>query len=181
MEPAIAPEPDPNDVATLRAARRGDHEAGRLLVARHGESMIRTARSILGRYAGTDAQDVVQEAFVAALVTPALPSGDVGPWLRAIAARKALDWLRQSSRRAEEPLPEHREPTATPDSPSDVIAVRDALGHLVPLDRAVLTLVDLEGLSMAEAARALGSTTMAVKWRAVRARRRLRALLECGA
>ena len=40
------------------------------------------------------------------------------------------------------------------------------------------TLVDLEGFSMAAAAAAIGSTTVAVKWRAVRARRRLRALLE---
>jgi DNA-directed RNA polymerase specialized sigma24 family protein len=41
----------------------------------------------------------------------------------------------------------------------------------------VLTLVEVEGLTMAEAARSLRTTTMAVKWRAVRARRRLRALL----
>jgi len=181
VEPAIAPEPVPDDVATLREARRGDHAAGRWLVARHGEAMMRTARSILGRYAGTDAQDVVQEAFVAALITPALPAGDVGAWLRAIAARKALDWLRQVSRRAEVSIPEHPVRAAPSDSPSGVIALRGALGRLAPLDRAVLTLVDLEGFSMAEAASALGSTTMAVKWRAVRARRRLRTLLEGGA
>jgi DNA-directed RNA polymerase specialized sigma24 family protein len=42
----------------------------------------------------------------------------------------------------------------------------------------VLTLVDLEGFSMAEAAQAVGSTVVAVKWRAVRARRRLRLLIE---
>jgi len=178
VEPAIAPESVPDDVATLQAARRGDHEAGRRLVARHGESMMRTARSILGRYAGTDAEDVVQEAFVAALITPALPVGDVGAWLRAIAARKSLDWLRQASRHARASAQDEPSVAASSTSPSDVLAVRRALGRLAPRDRAVLTLVDLEGFSMAEAARALGSTTMAVKWRAVRARRRLRALLE---
>ena len=44
-------------------------------------------------------------------------------------------------------------------------------------DRAVLVLVEVEGLSMTEAAGSLGTTTMAVKWRVVRARRRLRTLL----
>lgn len=139
---------------------------------------MRTAYSILGRYAGPDAQDVVQEAFVAALVTQAPPVGDVGSWLRAIAARKALDWLRGASRRAEVALPDRSTHVAPGGVSTDAIAVRDALARLSAVDRTVLTLVDLEGFSMAEAARAIGSTTMAVKWRAVRARRKLRALLE---
>ena len=57
------------------------------------------------------------------------------------------------------------------------VALERAFRHLAAGDRAVLVLVEVEGLSMAEAARNLGTTTMAVKWRAVRARRRLRALL----
>jgi RNA polymerase sigma-70 factor, ECF subfamily len=163
-----------DDVATLHAMRRGDREAGRVLVGRHAGGMMRTARSILGRYGGTEAHDVVQEAFVAALVTQALPDRDVGAWLRSIAARKALDWLRDTSRHNEIVMPEPRASVAVP---ADVIAVRAALARLTPIDRAVLTLVDLDGFSMAEAARALGSTTVAIKWRAVRARRKLRALL----
>ncbi len=164
-----------DDSATLRAARAGDHEAGRRLVAAHGASMIRTAQSVLGRYGATEAEDVVQEALIAALTTPALPSGDVGAWLRAITVRKALDFGRRSVRRAEQPLAHAAEAGSA--LPSDVIAVRRALARLTALDRAVLTLVDLEGFSMAEAAFAIGSTTVAVKWRAVRARRRLRRLL----
>lgn len=138
---------------------------------------MRTARSILGRHGGTEAHDVVQEAFVAALVTQALPDRDVGAWLRSIAARKALDWLREATRRSEIATPEPLAPRASVAVPADVIAVRSALARLAPIDRAVLTLVDLDGFSMAEAARALGSTTVAIKWRAVRARRKLRALL----
>jgi RNA polymerase sigma-70 factor, ECF subfamily len=177
VEPASPSEPERDDVATLRAVRRGDSTAGRTLVESHAGAMMRTARSILGRYGGTEAHDVVQEAFVAALVTQALPDRDVGAWLRAIAARKALDWLRENARRSEVRTPDPATTGASGDSPTDVIAVRSALARLGPLDRAVLTLVDLDGFSMAEAARAIGSTTMAVKWRAVRARRKLRAFL----
>jgi len=142
--------------------------------------MLRTAWNVVGRYGGGEAEDMVQEAFIAALTTEALPTGDLGGWLRAITARKALDWLRQRARRGERPLPEPGDGTADASaSPSvEVLALRRALARLSPIDRAVLTLVDLEGFSMAETAHALGSTAMAVKWRAVRARRKLRSAIE---
>src|SRR5262245_41777117 len=178
------PHPDPDDLETLLAARAGDTLAGSALVSRHGASMMRTAWNVTGRYGSTDAEDIVQEAFIAALTTSALPTGDVGSWLRSITARKAIDAMRQTVRRRERDLPEpggpEPEPAAPdrPETPLATIVVQRALGALSPLDRAVLTLVDLEGFSMAEAARSLGSTVVAVKWRAVRARRRLRAVIE---
>ncbi|MDH3283211.1 MAG: RNA polymerase sigma factor, partial [Acidobacteriota bacterium] len=102
--------------------------------------------------------------------------------LRTITARKALDGLRQLGRRAEQPLPGPdagtiRAQAGDPDATLDVLTVRHALGRLAATDRAVLTLVDLEGWSMAEAARALGVTRVAAKLRAVRARRKLARLL----
>jgi RNA polymerase sigma-70 factor (ECF subfamily) len=160
----------------LRAARAGDHEAARRLVARHGPSMLRTAWRVLGRYGRADAEDVVQEALVAALTTPALPDGDVGAWLRAISARKALDSLRRSGRRAETTLADVAEPVVGGE-PADVLAAREALAALSAEDRAVLTLVDLEGYSSAEAARVLGRTHVAVRLRVSRARRKLRRIL----
>ena len=48
----------------VERARRGDREAYEELVRRRIDSMVRTARAILGHEA--DAQDAVQEAFVAA-------------------------------------------------------------------------------------------------------------------
>jgi RNA polymerase sigma-70 factor (ECF subfamily) len=170
----------PHDLDALLAARDGDHDAGRRLVERHGPSMVRTAWSVLGRYGGTEADDVVQEALVTALTTPALPRGDdVGAWLRAITVRKALDWLRRSARRREQPFSEPgtegAQPVAAgnPEAALDVLTVRRLLARLAPLDRAVLVLADLEGRSMAEVADVLGSTRVAVKLRASRARRRL--------
>ena len=87
----------------------------------------------------------------------ALPTGDVGAWLRAIVARKALDELRRKGRRVEQPLPDADGDGPQPVAPdelgahADVLTVRCSLAALSAMDRAVLTLVDLEGWPMAEA------------------------------
>jgi RNA polymerase sigma-70 factor (ECF subfamily) len=143
--------------------------------------MLRTAWHVLGSYGRNDAEDVVQEAFIAALTTPALPVGDLGAWLRAITARKALDAMRGVQRRAESPLPETETASGElcMDSPATIetLAVREALQQLSAADRAVLVLVDLQGHSMSEAAVALGATSVGIRLRAVRARRKLLKLL----
>jgi len=172
---------------TLLSARDGDHSAGRSLVENYGPSMVRTAWSVLGRYSGSEADDVVQEAFVTALTTRALPRGDdLGAWLSAITVRKALDWLRRSRRRQEQQLPDPVEsgtqPVAAgnPDAPLDVLTIRKALAGLSSVDRAILVLADLEGRSMREVAQTLGLTRVAVKLRASRARRKLARILGPG-
>lgn len=141
--------------------------------------MVRTAWRVLGRRGREEVDDVVQEGLLAALTTPALPTGDVGAWLRAITARKALDAARRTQRRAEEPLPEAGSEgpglAAAGDAESrlDVLLVRRALATLKPVDRAVLVLSDLEGRPLQEVARMLGLSYMATRVRASRARRRL--------
>lgn len=176
-----------SDRQVLVSARDGCEEAGRRLMADHGPSMLRVAWHVLGSYGGDEAEDVVQEAFIAALTTDSLPHGDVGAWLRAIAARKALDAARSLRRRAEQPLPESwvrgaGGAAAGPNHAASVetLAVREALARLSAADRAVLVLVDLEGRSMSEAAAALGTTSVGTRLRAVRARRKLAALLRPG-
>lgn len=175
METAAVAETFPDDRQMLVAAREGSHEAGRRLMADHAPSMLRTAWHVLGSYGGNDAEDVVQEAFIAALTTDALPHGDVGAWLRSIAARKALDLVRAARRRSEGPIDERVE--GHPGASTETLAVREALARLSPPDRAVLVLVDLEGHTMAEAAAVLGTTNVGTRLRAVRARRKLAKLL----
>jgi RNA polymerase sigma-70 factor (ECF subfamily) len=175
--------PSATDSDDLLAAREGDQRAACRLVEGHGKSMVRTAWRVLGSHGTREADDVVQEAFIAALTTRALPTGDLGAWLRAITARKALDALRRTGRRAEDPLPEADGEGRQLEAPDelggrlDVLTVREALRTLSPKDRAVLTLVDLEGRSMAETAAALGLTRVATKLRASRARKKLARLL----
>ena len=174
------------DLEDLQAARAGSHEECRDLISRHGASMMRTAWRVLGIYGSREAEDVVQEALIAALTTPALPTGDVGAWLRAITVRKALDWLRQAGRRYERSLTEAEDEGHEPaggenlEGRLDVLTLRKGLAQLSATDRAVLTLVDLEGRSMAETAGTLGLTRAATKLRASRARRKLARLLVPG-
>jgi RNA polymerase sigma-70 factor (ECF subfamily) len=54
------------------------------------------------------------------------------------------------------------------------------LSRLAATDRAILTLVDLEGYSSSEAAQILGLSRVAVRLRASRARRKLRSILGKG-
>lgn len=185
FEESAVPAAAQKDRLELLAARKGNSEAGVYLMSRHAGGMLRTAWRVLGRYGGNESEDIVQEAFVAALTTSSLPQGDVGAWLRTITARKALDWLRKAKRRPEASLAEDdslAEPrqSGNPEATLDILAVRQGLSRLSAKDRAVLTLVDLEGHSMAEVAKALGSTRAAVKLRAMRARRKLADALRSG-
>jgi len=173
MEAAEVAETFSNDRQVLYSARGGSEEAGRRLMREHGPSMLRAAWHVLGRYGGMDAEDVVQEAFLTALTTEALPYGDVGAWLRSIAVRKALDATRLARRRAEVAGESPRSSSLS----IETLAVRQALSRLSAADRAVLVLVELEGRSMAEAAVALGTTNVGTRLRAVRARRKLARLL----
>ncbi len=186
-DPASGGRAEPDETGDdLLAARRGDSAAARRIVARHGPSMVRTAWRVLGAYGPREADDVVQEAMIAALTTRALPTADAGAWLRAITARKALDFLRRRQRRAEEPLPDTAREAEAPAAPpsresAEVATLRQTMRRLKPIDRAVLVLTDLEGRSMREAAGMLGLTHVAIRLRASRARRKLaRMLREAG-
>ena len=159
----------------MQDARAGDEEAARRLVEQYGASMMRTAWRVLGIYGGSDAEDVVQDAWVAAWSTDALPTGDTGAWLRSITARKALDRMRSTARRSEQPLEDVSLPVQIDDRILDVLTLRKGLATLKPIDRAALVLIDLEGFTVAEAAKILGVSRIAMKFRAQRARKRLAA------
>ncbi len=159
----------------LQDARTGDEQAARRLVNQYGASMIRTAWRVLGSYGGSDAEDVVQDAWVAAWTTDAVPQGDPGAWLRSVTARKALDRLRKTARLGEQPLEDVSQTVRIDDRLLNVLTLRKGLATLKPTDRATLVLIDLEGFTVAEAAKILGVSRIAMKFRAQRARKRLAA------
>jgi RNA polymerase sigma-70 factor (ECF subfamily) len=78
----------------VRAAQRGDRDAFGLLVSRHASSILSVTTRMVGPIA--DAEDVAQEAFVAAY--KALPGFQLdskfSTWLYRIAVNKCTDWLR---------------------------------------------------------------------------------------
>lgn len=135
-----------------------------MLVARHAAETFRLAAAIVGP---VDARDVTQEAFVAAWQQlPRLRDADAfAPWLRRICVNRSRNWLRRLNRRGHtasldadgglaERLPDPRRDFRGAVEARMVLA--PAFEQLNPDQRAVLALHYSMGLSIAEAADALG-------------------------
>ena len=143
----------------MRAAQRGSAEAFEELFRRHWPRAYRSAFLIL--HDGAAAEDVAQEAFVAAV--RALDRFDrrrpFGPWLNRIVVNRAIDWTRARALRREVAA------TAAASEPVEVPApaggapfsdaVVAALAALSPEHRAVIVLRHLLEYTPGEIARML--------------------------
>ena len=131
----------------------------------HGAFVWRSLRSLGVRE--QDADDVTQEVFV--VVHRKLQEfegrGTIRSWLYSICVRAAHGWRRRAPMRLEVPTEELPEPAPVPGAAGvddDVGAVRlrdrlhQALAALEPGKREVFVLYELESMSMAEIAQALG-------------------------
>ena len=165
-------------VAELVArARRGDPSAFDQLVRRHLRAAYAVALAVLGRPA--DADDVAQEAFVAALERlddcrePARFSG----WLIRIVRNRALHALEK--RKLRDPRDDAGE-VAAPGAAGDVVLrahLLAALATLSTVQREIVLLHDLDGWTHAEIADALAITENNCRQHLFAARRSLRAEL----
>jgi RNA polymerase sigma-70 factor (ECF subfamily) len=178
------------DLALLDAARNGDRMALEQLFSRHQARVYRFGKKMCGDDA--DAQDVLQETFIAA--ARSLPdfrgASSVSTWLYTIARSFCI-----KHRRTSKFAPTHLESLeqdpagaaqlAHPGrSPEEDAAGRQlqgvldqAIASLEPMYREVLILRDVEGLSAPEVAEALDLTVEAVKSRLHRARVAVRELV----
>lgn len=177
------------DAELLQHIRAGATDEFAELVRRHQARVF----GVLHRYERDPqrVEDLAQETFLKAW--RALDSFDSRApfehWLVRIAVRTALDHLRREKRRRNEiALPDLGEDVLdwlrSPDE-KDEPAARDAaevlhqaLRQLSPADRVVITMQELEGCRVKEIAATLGVSGVAVRVRAVRARARLRHILE---
>ena len=128
------------------------------IVTRHGPTVLRVARAVVGPH---DADDAWSETFLAALrAYPTLPDdAKVEAWLVTIAHRKAIDILRAAGRRA---IPV-----------ADVPDRGESVDSHVDLSRAVAALPDkqrhavayhyLAGLRYADIGRILGTSEAAAR------------------
>ena len=143
---------------------------------------MRTAFRILGNWA--DAEDVAQEAFLR-LHRHGLANGGfvndaaAGGWLYRVTVNLCLD--RTRSRR---PSQELQEIASTDRSAETVVLVEEkkqrlvaALALLPVKERAAIVLREIEGLSTAEVAAALGSSEVTVRSQISKAMVRLRGIL----
>ncbi|HEY5855246.1 MAG TPA: RNA polymerase sigma factor SigM [Aldersonia sp.] len=180
-EPRAVPpahEPDPSDLALLRAHVAGDSYAFRELVLRHRDHLWQVA--LRTSYTREDADDALQEALLSAHRTAANFRADaaVRSWLHRIVVNACLDRIRRNKARPSVSL--SADDAVEPRDQHDHIAdfelshvVRSALFSLPPDQRAALVAVFVEGLPVAEAAQRLGVPVGTVKSRCARGRRKL--------
>ena len=164
----------------IAAAQSGDREAFGRLVELHQQRVFRTARAILGNDA--DAEDAAQEAFLRAFRHLASfdPSRDLAAWLYRLTVNACRDMTRRRPRTraakvdtevlvAQDPGPFE---AASLQEQRDL--TRRAIARLPYKERAAITLRDLEGLTTAEVATALGTTQATVRSQVSAARAKLR-------
>ncbi|MEU5908801.1 RNA polymerase sigma factor [Micromonospora sp. NPDC047527] len=181
------PEAPLDDDVLVTRARAGDLEAYDLLVARHTASAYRTA-VLLG--AGSDSEDVIQEAFVKAYRSLVRYRGDSSfrSWLLAIVANETRNLHRSRNRRDGLVL---RAAAASPasgiagDDAVDAVLAGErrvmlvgALRQLPERDREVIVCRFLLDLSEEETVAMLGWPRGTVKSRTSRALAKLRGLLD---
>jgi RNA polymerase sigma-70 factor (ECF subfamily) len=176
--------------ALVERLRKGDEAAFETLVRTHGPRMLAVASRFLRQPA--DAEDVLQEAFTNALRAIGSFQGDsrLGTWLHRITVNCALMRLRAKSRRPEalgppEVVAAEREARAVSApwalSAVEVVeraelreAVLAALDALPELDRALVRLHDIQGMTLQDVSRTLDLGLTTVKERLHRARHALR-------
>jgi RNA polymerase sigma-70 factor (ECF subfamily) len=170
------------DDRTLMARHtEGDRDAFGELFRRHRDKMWAVAVRTTGDR--ELAADCVQDAFVSAFRRAASYRGDaaVSTWLHRIVVNACLDRLRRertrparSSDLAETDLPDGHDRHASTEVRIDV---REALDQLPEAQRIALVLVDMHGLSVAEAAAVVGVPEGTIKSRCSRGREAMLALL----
>ncbi len=163
----------------------GDREACVHLIRLHQAAIYRFLVHLAGD--AHRAEDLAQETFAAAWVGIRTFRGgsSLATWLHRIAYRKFVDAHRRRPRAAFEPaegIDDLRSPS--PDPLDAVLAAEQsrrlyqALAKLEGLERDVLVLHYLQGLSLAEMAGILDEPVGTVKWRTHQALAKLKALLE---
>ena len=166
-----------DDRALLRAHVEGDPDAFGELFRRHRDRMwavaLRTTRN------RELASDCVQDAFISAFRRAGSYRGDaaVTTWLHRIVVNACLDRLRRDKPTSELPeyeLADRHDAHASGDTRLDV---REALDRLPEGQRMALILVDMHGLSVAEAAEVLEVAEGTVKSRCSRGRDAMAELL----
>jgi len=170
---------EPAETALVSAARRGDADAFERLVRLHERRVFRLAGRFFRRR--EDVEDIAQETFLTAWskLHTYRARAPFEHWLTRVCLNCCYARLRKGRRPAETTLDGRREPAATPTrDPVAGIEVEGLLARLAPQERFILLLMHGQGWSASEIAERLGWTTVNVKVRAHRARKKLRRLLE---
>ena len=171
----------------MARAQEGDRDAYRRLLEGIAPFLRFLARRRLG--GGSEVEDTVQDILLTVhsvrhTYDPARP---FGPWLVAIAERRAVDALRRRGRAEarEAPLEPAEETFADPaanlpEAAAEGRALREAVERLPPAQREAIRLLKLNEMSLKEASAATGMSVVALKVATHRGLASLRKLLKGG-
>lgn len=176
----------------LQAVKRSDQSAAVELVEHFYPLVIKIVRAHLPRRVAEEdlAQDIFLKMFTR--LEQYRAEQPFGHWLSRIAVTTCLDALRAQKRRPElrwadlseeeaTAIQASREVARKPDAAQLAVThdlVEQLLETLGPEDRLVVTMMDLEGLSVAEVQNRTGWGESKIKVRVFRARKKLKSALE---
>ena len=172
-----------SDHKLIAVAQLGDEKAFSALFEQNKDAVYAFALRTIG--SREDAEDIVQETFCRAWRSLASFRGDsrLLTWLFKIAANLCVDHMRSSRRRAWTATEASIDPEAFEASRSSEPesfakqAVKDALNILPPSHKMLVILCDIQGFTCEEAAKIVGCSSISVRVRLSRARKKLRTLL----
>jgi RNA polymerase sigma factor (sigma-70 family) len=175
--------PDIRDELLVLRSREGDDQATAALAQRWQGRLWRHARLLTDN--AEQAADAVQEAWLAIIrgLDRLQDVSRFGPWAYRIVTNKCADRVRHRVRdRRNEPLDERAHAAPDGASPGEPDPSADRLRELVrglpKSQRALLTLVYVDGLSLREVSQALGIPVGTVKSRLFSVRQLLREKLK---
>jgi len=170
----------------MAAAQTGDAESYRMLL----DDILPVLRAMVHArvYDHGSAEDVVQNVLLSIHRARHTyrPERSFGPWMRAIARNAMIDSFREQGRRRDREVAVEMIEELAVVEPGDPLAHRDklppalenAMQRLPEKQREAVQLIQLDGLSVAEAAARVGVTSGALKVRAHRGYRALRKALK---
>jgi RNA polymerase sigma factor (sigma-70 family) len=183
-----------DEAAMIQAACQGDVDAYNRLVLAYQDIVFSQAFRMIGEQEA--AEDAAQDAFISAFRhLSGYRGGSFKAWLLRIVTNACYDELRRRKRRPTtplEPLDDDDEevesprwiadPGESPEQAAERAELAQALQHCLddlPDDfRAVVLLVDVQGLDYAQVSQSMGKPLGTVKSRLARARLRLRDCLQ---
>lgn len=172
-----------NRASAIAAAKAGDRAAFELLMRQHERLVLVTALRLLGSMA--DAQDVSQEVFLRLYrnLDQVQASRNLAGWLYRVTVNASHDLRRK--RPAADPMEyAWAVPAGGADPQQSAVeserrrVLEMSLRLLSEKERVALVLRDLQGLSTAEVARALGSSEATVRSQICKARVKVKGFVE---
>jgi RNA polymerase sigma-70 factor (ECF subfamily) len=183
-----------DEAALIRSAQQGDLDAFNRLVLAYQDMVYGQAYRMINE--PQVAEDATQDAFISAYRNlNSYRGGSFKAWLLRIVTNACYDELRRRKRRPTtplEPLDQDDEEIESPswladpgESPEDAAAraelaeaLQNCLQGLSPEFRAVVILVDIQGMDYKEASESIGAALGTIKSRLARARFKLRDCLQ---